>query len=175
MLGTCQRLSVLLSRRLPGRLAIALLPLLPLLLLGTLGCGANKRSFFGGDVTVKVYADPEINENSPVAVEMIVVYDKALLETLLAKTAGEWFRDREQVFKDHPGEKDLISLKRWEVVPGQSLQADDVSFGTGARGGIVFADYFSEGAHRARFEPHQSLMIHLQDKDLALKQPLEQP
>lgn len=145
------------------------------LLLGLLGCGANKRSFFGGDITVQVYADPEINEKSPVAVEMIVVYDEDLLKALLAKTAGEWFKDRDQIVKDHPGEKDFISLGRWEVVPGQSLPAEDVSFGTGARGGIVFADYFSEGAHRARFEPHKSLKIHLQDKDLALKQPLEQP
>jgi len=133
-----------------------------------LGCGANRKSFFGGDVTVQVDADPEINQNSPVAVEMLVIYDKALLEALLAKTAREWFQSREQVFKDHPGDKAFVATS-WEVVPGQSLPAQEVSFGTGARGGIVFADYFSEGAHRARFDPHQSVRIHLQDKDFSLE------
>jgi hypothetical protein len=65
---------------------------------------------------------------------------------------------------------------RWEIVPGQSLPAEglpdlEVSFGSGARGGIVFADYFSDGVHRARFEPHKDLVIHLQDKDFSLEQP----
>ena len=134
-----------------------------------LGCGANRRSFFGGDVAVRVDADPEINQNSPVAVEMLVVYDKALLEALLAKTAREWFKDREQIIKDHPGDKSFIS-RSWEIVPGQSLPAEEMSFGTGARGGIVFADYFSDGAHRARFDPHLDLRIHLQDQDFSLEQ-----
>lgn len=167
MLGTSQRFFVFLSSRLPRRYTVALLTLV---LLCALGCGANRRSFFGGDVAVRVEADPEINQNSPVAVEMIVVYDKDLLEALLAKTAREWFQSRAQVFKDHPGDKDFVSVT-WEVVPGQSLPAQEVSFGTGARGGIVFADYFSEGAHRARFDPHQDLRIHLQDKDFSLEQP----
>ncbi len=166
MPGTCQRIFAFPFSRPSRRIAIALLPLLLLIL----GCGANRKSFFGGDVTVRVDADPEINQNSPVAVEMLVVYDKALLETLLAKTAREWFQGRDQVFKDHPEDKSFIS-KSWEIVPGQSLPAEEVSFGTGARGGIVFADYFSDGAHRARFDPHQSLRIHLQDKDFSVEQP----
>ena len=169
-MGTSQRFFVsTFRRRSPGRLAVAVL------LLWALGCGANRRSFFGGDVAVRVAADPEINQNSPVAVEMVVVYDKDLLEALLAKTARDWFRDREQIRKDHPGEKDFISM-RWEVVPGQSLPAqglpaEEMSFGSGARGGVVFADYFSEGAHRARFDPHLDLKIHLQDTDFSLEQP----
>lgn len=164
MSGTSQRLSVLLVRRLSRRLAVALL------LLSALGCGANKPSFFGGDVKVQVHADSEINQNSPVAVEMVVVYDEDLLKALLAKGARDWFRDREQIRKDHPGDKDFLSMS-WEVVPGQSLPVQEMSFGSGARGGIVFADYFSEGAHRVRFEPHLDLTIHLQDRDFSLEQP----
>lgn len=164
-MGTSQRFFVLSSRRrFPRRFAVAVL------LLWALGCGANRRSFFGGDVAVRVEADPEINQNSPVAVEMVVVYDKDLLEALLAKGARDWFRDREQIRKDHPGDKDFISMS-WEVVPGQSLPVQELSFGSGARGGIVFADYFSQGAHRARFDPHLDLRIHLQDQDFSLEQP----
>ena len=67
-MGTSQRFFVLpFRRRSPVRFAVALL------LLWALGCGANRRSFFGGDVAVRVDADPEINQNSPVAVEMVVV------------------------------------------------------------------------------------------------------
>lgn len=140
------------------------------LVLAALGCGGNRKSFFGGDASVRLDADSGINQDSPVAVEMIVVYDKDLLEALLAKTARQWFETREQVLKDHPGDKDFVSMS-WEVVPGQSLPPKELSFGTGARGGIVFADYFSDGAHRWRFDPHKDLRIHLQDKEFSVEQP----
>lgn len=140
-----------------------------LLALGALGCGTGARSLFGGDVSVQVAAEPAINQDSPVPVELVVVFDKDLLAQLAGMTAHEWFQKRDQVHKDHPGEDDLIT-KSWEVVPGQTLSEESLSFGSGARGGLVFADYFSDGAHRARVDPHQNLKIRLLADDVAVEQ-----
>ena|SRR6476661_2636130 len=139
------------------------------LLLGALGCGTGSRSLFGGDVAVRLDADPKINQDSPVPVELVVVYDKDLLAKLAGMTARDWFQNREQTRKDHPGEDDFVSIA-WEIVPGQSMPPQTLSFASGARGGLVFADYFSDGAHRARVDPHQNLRIHLQAEDVAVEQ-----
>ena len=139
------------------------------LLLGALGCGTGSRSLFGGDVAVRLDADPKINQDSPVPVELVVVYDKDLLTKLAGMTAREWFQNREQTRKDHPGDEDFVAMG-WEIVPGQSMPPQTFSFASGARGGLVFADYFSDGAHRARVDPHQNLRIHLQADDVAVEQ-----
>lgn len=139
------------------------------LLLGALGCGTGSRSLFGGDVAVRLDADPKINQDSPVPVELVVVYDKELLAKLAGMTARDWFQNREQTRKDHPGDEDFVSMG-WEIVPGQSMPAQTLSFASGARGGLVFADYFADGAHRARVDPHQNLRIHLQADDVAVEQ-----
>ena len=139
------------------------------LLLGALGCGTGSRSLFGGDVAVRLDADPKINQDSPVPVELVVVYDKDLLAKLAGMTARDWFQNRAQTRKDHPGEDDFVSMA-WEIVPGQSMPPQTLSFASGARGGLVFADYFSDGAHRARVDPHQNLRIHLQADDVAVEQ-----
>jgi hypothetical protein len=140
-----------------------------LFLLGALGCGTGSRSLFGGDIAVRVDADPKINQESPVPVELVIVYDKDLVEKLAGVKAHDWFLAREQFRKDHPGDGDYVSLF-WEVVPGQSLPAAALSFASGARGGFVFADYLADGAHRARVDPHQSLRIHLLAEDVAVEQ-----
>jgi hypothetical protein len=139
-----------------------------LLALAALGCGTGSRSLFGGDASVRLDADPAINQDSPVALELVVVYDKDLLEKLAAMTARDWFKGRDQIHKDHPGDDDFVSMS-WEMVPGQSLPAQSLSFGGGARGGVVFADYFSEGPHRVRVDPHQNLRIHLQADDFVVE------
>jgi type VI secretion system protein len=139
------------------------------LLAGALGCGTGAKSLFGGDITLQVAAEPGINQDSPVPVELVVVFDKDLLAQLAGMTARDWFQKRDQIHKDHPGEDDLVS-RSWEVVPGQSLPEDTLSFGSGARGGIVFADYFSDGAHRVRVDPHQSIKIRLLTDDVAVEQ-----
>jgi NAD(P)-dependent dehydrogenase (short-subunit alcohol dehydrogenase family) len=84
-------------------------------------------------------------------------------------TAREWFQNREQTRKDHPGDEDFVAMG-WEIVPGQSMPPQTLSFASGARGGLVFADYFSDGAHRARVDPHQNLRIHLRADDVAVEQ-----
>ena len=133
-----------------------------------LGCGGNRPSFFGGDIKVAAQVDPGANQNNPVAVELVVVYDRALLEKLLTLKARDWFKQREQFKKDHPDDKDFVSWY-WEWVPGEAVEPLEVSFGTGARAGIVFADYLTAQDNRARFDPHVDVRIHLQEEGFTVE------
>lgn len=146
----------------------SILPLSFLLLaLAAAACRSTSRpSFFGGDVILRVSVAPAANLNSPVPVELVVAYDKKVLDELLAMSAREWFDGREQYLRDHPKG---FSAWRWEWVPGQVIERQRFSFGVGARGGVVYADYLTAGKHRARFDPHRNLWIKLEDEGFSVE------
>ena len=152
----------LLSRR-SFRAALALLALAVFA-----GCGGNRPSFFGGDIKVAATIDAGANQNNPIAVEVVVVYDKALLQELLKLPASKWFAQRAQYKKDHPDDGDFVSWY-WEWVPGQEIPPREISFGTGARGGLVFADYLTGQENRVRFDPHQDVRIHLEEEGFTVE------
>lgn len=131
-----------------------------------LSCSANPRSFFGGDLKLEVEVAQETNQNSPVAVELLVASDEQVLTAALALSAHDWFVGREQFRRDHP--KGYVSWF-WEWVPGQPVPPQKLSFGVGARGGILFADYLSAGKHRLRFDPHQGIRLRLAETDFTVE------
>src|SRR5262249_5737101 len=135
------------------------------LLLGAVGCGTT-RSLFGGELAAAIYTDPAVNQNSPVQVELLVIYDDRLLQQVLSLTAQQWFAQREQIERDYSAKKSLVS-QYWELVPGQPAIQETLSFEVGARAAVVFANYASAGAHRLRLDPHQDVVIHLGDSDLS--------
>lgn len=140
---------------------------LPGLLLGlVLSCSANPRSFFGGDLKLQVDVAPEANQNSAVAVELLVVSNEQVLADAMKLSAHDWFLKREEWKRDHP--KGYVSWS-WEWVPGQSVPPQKLSFGTGARAGLLFADYLSAGNHRLRFDPHQGVRLHLGEKEFTVE------
>ena len=148
------------GRRFPlRRVGIVLLGLLAVL---SLSCSANPRSFFGGDLKLQVDVAPEANQNSAVAVELLVVSNEEVLGDVMKLSAHDWFLKREEFKRDHP--KGYLSWS-WEWVPGQGVPPQKLSFGTGARAGLLFADYLSAGNHRLRFDPHQGLRLRLGEKE----------
>src|ERR1041384_1236930 len=64
-------------------------------------------------LTVRVV--PRANENNPVAVDLILVSDKKLLEQLMTMSAKEWFEQKRQIQLDYPKETDLTAGS-WEWV-----------------------------------------------------------
>ena len=61
---------------------------------------------------------PDANDQSPIPVELVVVYDEEVLPLLLELTARQWFEGRQQLLLDHPRG---IRSYLWELVPGQEL------------------------------------------------------
>jgi type VI secretion system protein len=108
----------------------------------------------------------DANQNSPLAVDLLVVSNEQALADALKLTAHDWFEKRAEFQRDHP--KSYVSWS-WEWVPGQDVPPQKLSFGVGARAGILFADYLSPGSHRVRFDPHQNVRLRLAATDFSLE------
>lgn len=135
------------------------------------GCsniGARTRSFFGGQVLIDITVEPDANRNSPVAMDLLIVYDEALLSQLLKLTAKEWFTQRDQIKKDHLEDSGLETWE-WEWVPGQLVPPLELPLKPDAEGAIVFVDYLSAGAHRFRVDPFEDQMIHFHEDHVTIE------
>ena len=122
---------------------------------------------------VKVHVSPKANNNNPVAVDLVLVSDKKLLQELMKMSASEWFEKRNQVALDYPKETGLAA-GRWEWVPGQQVQVDRVTVKFEVVGGVVFANYFNAGAHRAPIDPRKGILVTLGEDSLCV-QSLKEP
>ena len=122
---------------------------------------------------VKVHVSPNANNNNPVAVDLVLVSDKKLLQELMKMSASEWFEKRHQFELDNPKETEL-DAGRWEWVPGQDVKVDQVPVKMEIIGGVVFANYFNAGTHRAPIDPRKGILITLGDENLCV-QSLKEP
>lgn len=122
---------------------------------------------------VKVNVSPKANNNNPVAVDLVLVQDKKLLQELMKMSASEWFEKRRQVELDYPKETEL-DAGRWEWVPGQEVKLDKVRVKFEVIGGIVFANYCNAGTHRAPIDPRKGVRITLAEDSLCV-QSLKEP
>lgn len=135
--------------------------LIAALALASLGCSGFTdvvRSRFGGKVRVEVYNAPDLNRDFPLAVDFLVAYDKGLYEELKELDAQTWFANRDQYLKDFEAELDS---HYWEWVPGRRVAPQKLRYKLGARGGVVFAHYFTPGAHRVAIEPLKGFILRL--------------
>lgn len=123
---------------------------------------------------VKVHISPTANNNNPVAVDLVLVKDKKLLQELMKMSANDWFEKRHQVELDYPKETEL-DAGRWEWVPGQQVKLDSVPVNLDIAGGVVFANYFSAGTHRAPINPRKGIVITLGDENLCVQSLKETP
>jgi type VI secretion system protein len=117
---------------------------------------------------VKVHVSPTANKNNPVAVDLVLVSDKKLLKELMKMSAKDWFEQRHQVQLDYPKELDL-GAGSWEWVPGQAVKLDRLPVRLEVVGGLVFANYFTEGPHRAVINPRKDVLLTLGDDDLCVQ------
>jgi hypothetical protein len=146
------------------RLVVALLGLLApaLTACALFGSGA----LFGGETTVAVSVAADLNEDFPLAVELVYAYEKKLAGELAGKTAADWFAGREQFARDHPG---AFESWRWEWVPGQPAHDVRVEYRVGAQPPFVFAGYSAKGDHRQQVPIGQDFALLLGRTDFEVK------
>jgi type VI secretion system protein len=141
-------------------LAVALLVVL------LAGCIPFRRS----PVKLRGYslaAAPGANDRSPVAVDVVVVTEKELVEKVAKLPADQWFATRAQIQLDNPRGVEITSL---EPVPGQLLAWRRVKPKRKAAAAFVFAAYPPPGHHRVRVDPFRWISIHLTADSLAVVQ-----
>ena len=117
---------------------------------------------------VKVHVSPKANNNNPVAVDLVLVSDKKLLQELMKMSASEWFEKRQQVALDYPKETGL-EAGRWEWVPGQQVKVDRVTVKYEVIGGVIFANYFNAGTYRAPIDPRKGILVTLGEDNLCVQ------
>lgn len=141
-------------------LSLALALVLPALA----GCSVFKGgALFGGDTAMTVVVDPDLNLDSPVAVDVLFVYDQSLVATLKSKPASDWFKNREQFLRDNPD--GAVESSLWEWVPGQGQLKQTLSYRIGVFATFVFASYSTPGEHRVQLEPGSKLLLTLGPTD----------
>ncbi len=128
------------------------------------------RSVIGGRIDIKVEIAENANQNSPIAVDLVVVYDEKLMEELMGMTADDWFAKRSQKRRDYLDGAGFDSWG-WEWVPGQKVPVQRLPLKPAAIGGVIFAKFVTPGAHRNRINPFDDVTIFLREDDFAVNIP----
>lgn len=127
-------------------------------LVGALWVGAC--ALLGGTGRVEVGRLPlGANDDFPLKVDLVVVYDRELKVKLGGMAAADWFTERAQIQSDSPPE--ALEVFSWEWVPGQMVEDQEIRYRVGARATLIFASYSSSGDHRVHVQPGKSLRLDL--------------
>ena len=116
-----------------------------------------------------IVAGADANDNAPTKVDAVMVYDRAILPSLLGMSAKQWFARRDQLKNDSPAG---FESREWELVPGTVVDVTKLPFHDRGVALIVFANYPGPGDHRARLDGWRMPRILLGDRTLAV---VEQP
>jgi type VI secretion system protein len=128
------------------------------------------RTVIGGHIDITVDIADNANQNSPIAVDLVVVYNEKLMEQLMGMTAAQWFAQRSQIRRDYLDGAGFDSWG-WEWVPGQKVPVQRLPLKPAAIGGVIYAKYITPGAHRNRINPFDDVTILLREKDFAVNIP----
>ena len=117
-------------------------------------------------LTLRVNIAPDANNNAPVPVDLVFVWDKAVAAEIKGLTASDWFARKAQFRHDDPDGKALTTCE-WEWVPGQEVPDINVVVPAAARswvqGAFVFANYRTEGSYRYQVAPGATTALNLLD------------
>jgi type VI secretion system protein len=130
----------------------------------------SARSIIGGGIDVKVEIADNANQNSPLAVDLVVVYEEKLMEQLMGMTADDWFAKRNQIRRDYLDGAGFDSWG-WEWIPGQKVPVQRLPLKPAAIGGVIFVKFNTPGAHRSRINPFDDVTILLREDDFAVNIP----
>jgi type VI secretion system protein len=116
---------------------------------------------------VVIAASDGANQNTATAVDVVLVLEETMVEKVVALPAHKWMEARSDLLKTYPG---ALSVRSFEVAPGQILQVPGERFGTpNVIAVFVFADYLSPGDHRMKVEQLSGgIMINLGARDFSV-------
>ena len=113
---------------------------------------------------VSIYTEPDANQNSAIAVDLVIIYDLELVKMLGQMSAAKYFASSSQLLLDNPT---LLDIWHWELVPGQIVQDFTPPQEQGdAFAAYVFANYLTPGDHRVKVSPEGNVKILLLKNDL---------
>lgn len=147
-----------------GRLISCLSAVLLGLSLVLTGCGFRSERIGLDSLTLDVAE--RANDDTPIAVDFVVVFDADLLKLLSEIPSKQWFAERDQYRRDY---RQLFSVWSLELVPGQFRDVRDFPFaGDKAAGLLVFAGYNTPGAHRLRLSESGRVWLRFDSREMRL-------
>lgn len=100
--------------------------------------------------TVTFNMQPAINMNFPLAVDIVTIYEPALVDKVLGMKAADWFATKDSLLKTYPK---ALQSRSWELAPGESKTVSGKPFREKhVFAAVGFADYFAQGDHRIRLD-----------------------
>ncbi len=108
------------------------------------------------------------NNNSAVALDLVILYDKTLINKFLGMSASSYFGKKKQLTLDYPVQ---MQVKNWEIVPGQKVTPYKVTFEYPLpQAAFFYAKLSSSGEHRQRVGDQKGLQIVLGKSNMSLRQ-----
>jgi hypothetical protein len=145
-------------------LLLAILLPVAAMTLGSCSVALGIRRMFGEKLDIGVNVDPTANHDLPLAMTVVYVYDEKAFARLLDMSSREWYTDRSTIENGYREDGTLETFD-WEWVPGQDTVIS-VPFTVSAVGAVVYANYFADGVHRVRIDPHQDINLALGFDDM---------
>lgn len=106
---------------------------------------------------------PQLNNRTPVAVDLIQVLDPKVLSVLSALKSAEWFGSKKDFMRQYSQQ---MIVKSWELVPAQHIPLLDIpNAGNTWVGTLIFANYPGEHTYRAEIKGMDEVLIILGDLD----------
>jgi hypothetical protein len=116
--------------------------------------------------TVTFDVTPELNQDYPLAFDIVFVDDVEVRAIVAGLSADAWFDQRAQLLRDHPT---TLSNRTYEIVPGQQLPSIRLNGEErDAIGAFIFADFIANGTHRARLDSFERPVVLLGDRYLEI-------
>tara|TARA_A100000171_G_C2108834_1_gene133915 strand:+ start:345 stop:1013 length:669 start_codon:yes stop_codon:yes gene_type:complete len=98
---------------------------------------------------VNISLDADANQDSALAIDLLMIYKKELLDTVMKMKARDYFVSALQLKRDYP---EMVDIWHWELTPGQVVKKYPVFHRPEpVIGAVFFADYLTAGDHRVRF------------------------
>jgi type VI secretion system protein len=90
-------------------------------------------------------AAPNMNNKSPLKVDVVIVKDARIAEQVARLTARQYMKQRKQLKYDHP---QSIKIKSFELIPGTSIITPLKYQKSEVAAGFVFANYNNQKPNR---------------------------
>lgn len=127
--------------------------------------GTRIAGVSSGKLSLHVAISSAANQNSPIAVDVLLIKDKSFLKTAQGLSAGDWFMKKLQLQRQFPRG---MEVKSWEWVPGQSVAPITFVVPVDTQAAMLFANYASPGPHSALLPTSGKVSIFLDDEDFTV-------
>ena len=116
--------------------------------------------------TVYFEVDQKLNNDAPVTVDLVIIYDDKILDTLKGLTATQFFEQKEQIIRDNAKN---IDIHTFDIIPGQTLPPQPIKpKKVTGKGILVFALYGTPGDHRQLVGADRAITIQMNAKDFKI-------